>query len=310
MTERESRFDWCLGEIDSGRLTLDQCLQRYATADPKLAQALRTAYALRRVTLPETRLAQARVRGQLMAAIARESGPDESPRASVAALPHPARSGARPWAHRTGVTLARAAAIAAAVLLLCATVGWGLTNAAAAALPGDPLYGVKRAQEALALDTALSDTSRGQTLAAIADHRLTEAAAEADRSNNAQASALAGEFSGDLQQVIALSAAMTQKDEDNRAVLAALATELARAAQAQASAASHGHAGLSQALDADLQAAHQGIDDHHLKLPNDHGRGGPGPQPTETPGPRDHPTPGHADKTPTPHGGGNGGTGP
>jgi hypothetical protein len=305
MIDRESRFARCLDEIDAGRLTLDQCLQRYAATDPELAQALRTADALRGVSVAESRLAQARVRGQLMAAIASESDNAAALTAAVTESPQPARPVARGRVHRRGATLVRAAAIAAAVLVVCSALGWGVNTVAAAALPGDPLYGVKRAQEAIALATALGDASRGERLVAIADHRLTEASAEADRGNDGQARALAQEFSGDIQQVIALSATMSDKGEDNRPVLAALAAELARAAQAQSSAASHGHAGFAKTLGTDLQAANQGIDDHHIKLPNDHGRGGPGPQPTETPEPKGHPTPGHGNETPTPHGGGN-----
>ena len=306
MNDRESRFAWCLDEIDAGRLTLDQCLQRHAAADPELAQALRTAYALRGVSVAESRLAQARVRGRLMAAIASEDDSADAPTVVVAPPSQSARPVARDRIHRRGATLARAAAIAAAVLLVCGALGWGLSTAAAAALPGDPLYGVKRAQESLALTTALGDASRGETLVAVADHRLTEATAEADRGDDGQARALEQEFAGDIQQVIALSATMSDKGEDNRPVLAALAAELARAAQARASAFSHGHDSLAQALDTDIQAANQVIHDHHIKLPNDHGRGGPSPQPTETPGPKGHPTPGHGNETPTPHGGGSG----
>jgi hypothetical protein len=302
MNDRQNHFAWCLDEIDAGRLTLDQCLRRYA-ADPEMASALRTAYALRHLDVPEAALAQARVRGRLMASIARADGvAPMAPRA----VPEPARPSAPSQTHRYTRTLARAAAIAAAVLLVCGALGWGVGTAAAAALPGDPLYGVKRAQESLALATALSDGGRGTALTTIADHRLAEAAAEASLGNDNQARALALEFANDIQQAITLSATMQDKGEDNRPVLGALATELAHAAQVQADAASHGHDALAQALNAGIQNANQVIDDHHLHLPPAAGGGGPGAHPTHTPEPKGHPTPDQGAPTPTPHGGSGG----
>jgi hypothetical protein len=300
VSERERLFDWCVGEIQSGRLTFEQCLQRYGSADPELADLLATARLSSVVPIPEVPAAQARVRARLMTALA--GPPDQGSTGAELAEPIPLRSpatrmGAAGPAHRPA-GLARIAALAAAVLLSCGLLGWGTGTATAASLPGDPLYGLKRGEEWLALATAFSDQRRGEVLALIADHRLTEAVAESDRGQAAQARSLASEFDQDLQQVIVLSATMAARHEDNGPVLAALARELVRAQQAQARASDHGQATFAQALSAALSDDVQALQSRHLKLPDDDG----GPR-----SPHGQPTPAHPDHTPGPGGHGKSG---
>jgi Domain of unknown function (DUF5667) len=309
MDDRTQSFEWCFDEMAAGRMTLDQCLQRYATADPELADALSLADALRRVIPADTRPAQARVRARLLDSIAREREGDKAPILPMPSQRRPALPAPPVGMRRPRSLRIRVAAFAAAVLLACSTAGWAASDAAAAAVPGDPLYGVKRAQETLALATAFSDERRGEVLAVVADHRLAEATTEADRGQERLATDLASEFNGDLQQVIALSATMQAKGEDYRPVVAALAEALARAGQAQQYAAGHGQSDLAQALGADITSAQGTIADKHIKLPDVGPPSGPGTRPDETPGRDQHPTPDHGVKTPTPHGNGQGGGG-
>jgi Xaa-Pro aminopeptidase len=69
--------------------------------------------------------------------------------------------------------LLRPALAAAAILVL---VGAGATSAAASSLPGDPLYGVKRASEDVQLALTFDDVARMQLLSQFTDRRLEELA--------------------------------------------------------------------------------------------------------------------------------------
>ncbi|OLC12533.1 MAG: hypothetical protein AUH67_01425 [Chloroflexi bacterium 13_1_40CM_4_69_19] len=65
-------------------------------------------------------------------------------------------------------------ALAAAVLAVFVVVG--ATSAAASSLPGDPLYGVKRASEDVQLALTFDDVARMQLLSDLTDRRLAELA--------------------------------------------------------------------------------------------------------------------------------------
>ncbi len=69
---------------------------------------------------------------------------------------------------------ARGLRIATTTLLLCATAG-GVAAASQSALPGDPLYQVKRGLEWVQVTTAGSDQDRGDVLLDQASERLSEA---------------------------------------------------------------------------------------------------------------------------------------
>jgi hypothetical protein len=69
--------------------------------------------------------------------------------------------------------LVRPALAAAAIVVL---VGAGATSAAASSLPGDPLYGVKRASEDVQLALTFDDVARMQLLSQFTDRRLDELA--------------------------------------------------------------------------------------------------------------------------------------
>lgn len=63
---------------------------------------------------------------------------------------------------------------ALAGLVVLALAFAGATSAAASSLPGDPLYGVKRASEDVRLALAFDGSTRLQLLSELADRRLTE----------------------------------------------------------------------------------------------------------------------------------------
>src|SRR5207253_8986079 len=70
-------------------------------------------------------------------------------------------------------------ALAAAVLTVFVVAG--ATSAAASSLPGDPLYGVKRASEDVQLALTFDDVARMQLLSELADRRLDELARTAEQ---------------------------------------------------------------------------------------------------------------------------------
>lgn len=316
MTERERLFEWCVDEIEAGRLTFEQCVRRYADSDPELVATLRTIRAARMVVVDESHAARMRVRARMMAGMndvpARATptrpvgGAPARAGLSGPVQPPTGRSGPLPMPTRRQRVISRVGAIAAAVLLALGALGWGAGNAAAASLPGEPLYAVKQAQEWVALRTAWSDQRRGVVLVSIADHRLAEATIEANRGHDAVARVLTNAFDGDIQQAISLSVAMAAHGQDNRSVLEALGTELARAQTAQTQASTHGENTFAQSLGNAVAAETQAIDHNHLKLPNGNAAGHPDGRPTETPEsgmpePGNHGQSPHA--TPTPHAG-------
>lgn len=88
-------------------------------------------------------------------------------------LPHPRRPAAGPPA-RPSVG-ARVRQAVATVAIASMVTGLGAAAASTRALPGDPLYGLKRQVEAAQLAMAFSDLARGRELLEQADARLGEA---------------------------------------------------------------------------------------------------------------------------------------
>jgi len=92
-------------------------------------------------------------------------------------------------------------------------LGWTVSVAAASALPGSPLYALKRTQESVALAIAPSDQTRGDVLLTIAENRLNEARSAAESGHTSEAKSLVAEFDGTMQQAIALAARMRAHHE-------------------------------------------------------------------------------------------------
>jgi hypothetical protein len=95
---------------------------------------------------------------------------------------------------------ARGLRIATATVLVCATAG-GVAAASQSALPGDPLYQVKRGLEWVQVTTAGSDEARGNVLLDQASERLAEAERLAiSRPDDPRASSLIADALGDFEQ--------------------------------------------------------------------------------------------------------------
>ncbi|HSS67048.1 MAG TPA: DUF5667 domain-containing protein [Nocardioidaceae bacterium] len=90
--------------------------------------------------------------------------------------------------------------IATATLVVCATAG-GVAAASQSALPGDPLYQVKRGLEWMQVATAGSDQNRGDVLLDQASERLSEAEQlAASRPDDPRTSSLISDTLDDFEQ--------------------------------------------------------------------------------------------------------------
>lgn len=319
MRDDERLLERCLREIDAGDLSVEQCIERHLADRPEVAELLRSAVALRAVSLApaEVRAAHRRV-GHLLT---REMV-EEPERASLSMgfahprQPHVMRDSSQ-WASQWARWWMLAGA---AALLIGVLVSMGASTAAASALPGSPLYGLKRGEEALALRTAWSDERKGQVLLTIASHRLDEVRRLAGR-NNAEALRLTSELDATIHEAIRLVVAMNAKGEDSGRIAAGLAHTLDVESATQRAVRANGPPDLAQALQKAADGEQQAIHDQHVVLPDierprDHptptsgaatapaGHGGG--KPDATPIPAGQPTPTASDKNGNGKGGGNG----
>jgi uncharacterized protein DUF5667 len=311
----ERLLERCLREIDAGGLTVEQCIARHLADRPEIADLLRAAVALRAVAPApaESRAAHLRV-GQLLT---RElaAGPVR-PSASV---PVGFAAPRRPRIVRDGSRSARWARwwmlASAAVLLIGLLVGMGASTAAASALPGSPLYGLKRGEEALALRTAWSDERRGLVLLTIASHRLDEVRRLAGR-NEAEALRLTSELDATIHATIRLVVAMNARGEDSGQIAAGLARTLDMESETLRTAQANGQPDLARALQNATDGEQQAIHDQHVVLP-DHNQqrdqptatapaGHGGGRPNATPSPDGQTTPTAGAGNGNGNGGGNG----
>lgn len=200
-----------------------------------------------------------------------------------------------PVTRRAAHPLRRLALVAA--ILLAATGGLaGVSNAAAQALPESPLYGVKRAEESVSLTLARTDVGRGQVLGVIAQHRLGEAAAEADQRRGDEARSLLTQFDAALRQLITLTAQAQAHHEDTGPLTQVIQETLQDAQSAQRHAAQRGDTSFAQATQASMAAAGTQLQSAGVTLPSSAAtdqppRGGPGAA-TRTPGAKMTHTPG------------------
>jgi len=266
-------FDTLLNEAEKWNTAPRAQARRAVEADQTVADDLSLIVALREMKPPrsETEFARARV-GQrlanLMSAEPMTPPATSRARAWLRAVTSPPARAARPTAPpavRTtgapameqplGVALRRISALAAVALTIAFVLLAGASVASAHALPESPFYSVKRAEEATLLALAWNDESKGQTLAMIANHRITEAVAEADQRHNAEAHLLLGEFDTALGSLIDLTAHAQATHEDTRALVSAVQTTLEAERNAAAQARAHGELAFAAEANASVAAA-------------------------------------------------------
>ena len=154
-------LDRCLDRIQSQEASLEDCVREYPRQAPVLASLLRTAALARQSLAP--------------------AGPSEAFQASsrirIEDRIRTRQALARPFGRPARRATWRPAPSLASVLIALGllVVSFGAAYAAGEALPGDPLYGVKRGLEQAAL--AINPTARGDTglLLRFAQRRLDEA---------------------------------------------------------------------------------------------------------------------------------------
>ncbi len=240
---RDELLDECVTALEAGTATLEECVQRSFATDADAAETLRAIVVLRStIAVPahEADGARERVRALIFAQT------NAAPATAVSKGPR----GTSVWRRGAGRKIGRwrSIALAAAVLLVCALGIWQTLNAASVALPGSPLYAVKRGTEWIAVTSAWSDRRRGEVLASIAAQRLAEARAVAARHNDALVRSLTGELNSTMHDLILLTAHMKAKHEDTTVVVRALARDLGAEYAALQLARQSGQTVLAQAL--------------------------------------------------------------
>jgi hypothetical protein len=306
-----------LHEVEAGKKTPAECLSLCSEKYPDLIPTLELALALSDWTPDDAEIATTQqsvwqtIESQM---ITGENTVDcghawELPRVARPVVSLMARRQRQRW-----MPLAVCAAMVALVLM----GAWALTAASAMALPGSPLYGIKRADEDFQLRIAWSSQMRSQALAAIAVRRLEEARAEAARGNDRQALALMNEADGATRQLIDLAITLQRNHQMDTSIQNALAETLHAEYDALHHAQSDGQTALAQALsvsvadqqhvlsNGDIQTAPSLTPDPKSPPGASHPPRTPHATPSASPSPAAHPTPsGH----PTPGSGNGNGSG-
>jgi hypothetical protein len=160
----------------------------------------------------------------------------------------------------TGLVRRLAAAGIAGMLLVCGMLSAGTVSAAAASLPGSPLYPIKQATEAVVTWAAVTPQWQTAVHLAWADRRLDEAEALMTRDGTADASVLAA-LERETEQALAAAeqsgpeqlAAVAAQTEHQQAVLRAVLDKAPAAArpglERALTASANGHARAESALD-------------------------------------------------------------
>jgi hypothetical protein len=158
--------DQCLGEIQAGRLTLEECFARHASHAEALNPLLELAAHSHRALAPDApsqayvRAAGSRILNRIKPPIIKASQPRRLPRLSKRFRLRPAY-----------------AIVAIALVFALLGSGIGVVRASADSLPGDRLYDVKLTGEKIQLVISLSVLGDQQLLIGFAENRLMEAEA-------------------------------------------------------------------------------------------------------------------------------------
>ncbi|HEX2347197.1 MAG TPA: DUF5667 domain-containing protein [Ktedonobacterales bacterium] len=341
---RERLFDSLLSAGDHWHMPLDAQAERAADTDAGVAEDLALLAQLRALQTgrEETEFARARIARQLDELLYAEPMGAEAAqpldahdwmRSRLRALTAPpadelaaARRSAERQAADRAARLARRQAITrvvaghtatlvgAALLLVCATLT-GVSAAAARALPESPLYAVKRAEETTLLAISWGDVSRGQTLNMIANHRLTEAASEADLHRIPEAHSLLHQFDSTFTELITLTRHAQAQHEDTSSLTSGIQATVVSEQSIGATASAHGEVSFAAAVTSSAQSAmtqmqaagigtNPGHSHDHSNNGNHNGAGNGNGAPAQTPTPK----PTHTPRTGSGSGAGPGGT--
>ncbi|MCD6568490.1 MAG: hypothetical protein J7K94_07145 [Dehalococcoidia bacterium] len=173
----------CLEDIASGRSTLEDCLEKYASLRQQLEPLLKIALSIEAPgDIKPSAAFKVRTRAHLLEEI------------------HARRAKAKWWqtgfvagAQRTvRFRWSRAAAIVVAVLLAVSAIGGGTAYASQDSLPGDVMYPVKLGTENVRLMLTADDASRVRLKLAFAGTRLQEMEALADMGSDKISVAISG----------------------------------------------------------------------------------------------------------------------
>ena len=341
---RERLFDSLLSAGDHWHMPLDAQAERAADTDAGVTEDLALLAQLRALQTgrEETEFARARIARQLDELLYAEPMGAEAAqpldahdwmRSRLRALTAPpadelaaARQSVERQAADRAARLARRQAITrvvaghtatlvgAALLLVCATLT-GVSAAAARALPESPLYAVKRAEETTLLAISWGDVSRGQTLNMIANHRLTEAASEADLHRIPEAHSLLHQFDSTFTELITLTRHAQAQHEDTSSLTSGIQATVVSEQSIGATASAHGEVSFAAAVTSSAQSAmtqmqaagigtNPGHSHDHSNNGNHNGAGNGNGAPAQTPTPK----PTHTPRTGSGSGAGPGGT--
>jgi hypothetical protein len=188
--DRVDIFRECLHAIELGEATVDECMARYPEVEG-LRDMLRATDLVRRLPHPT-------MSSQRKAVLAQQLAAQLKARKPIARSPVP---------HGLHRLLAVTAILI--ILVMSATV---LLGSAELAVPGDPLYGLKRASENIRLSFTASSARPG-ALSNMAERRLSELAALTNRGQS-----ISSAFLTDVADSL-YAAAAAQPDPDVRARL-------------------------------------------------------------------------------------------
>lgn len=248
----------CLADLESGRLTIEECLAAHQSVAPELRGLLEAAQAITPPPLVTPDLAfRRRGRAALLAAIA-----GERHAATTAPFQRFWRAMWHAWGQRpalatqtTGMRrMGMPALIIALVIALTAAAGGGAVYAAQDALPGDALYQVKTTVEGLQLTIAAGDEEKAQTYLDLAAKRIAEIDRASQRGRSAAAGAAAAEFAQDVAQADQHLAQAAAAGKDISGLATRLTEALAKHKKALAAASErangHAKAALAEAAEA------------------------------------------------------------
>jgi len=175
----------CLADVESGRATVEDCLGRYPRLEGELRPLLEIALSIRPVGVPASEEFKERVRRRLV-----ETMRTDAVNAS-------ARLSRR---HRFAMRVATGVAGALVIGTLATT---GTVYAAQTSLPGDALYPVKTTAEHVQLTLTLNHEQKAFLHLKLAQRRIDEVAALAERRPDADATAPAQAAARELDSSVA-----------------------------------------------------------------------------------------------------------